>query len=233
MVGNISLYSSDGERLHTIYIGSAPEHGKVEFLERLEKEIYHIKLQYPDATYVGIADGAKVNWAFLDKHTSIQILDFYHATEYLGYAAKAKEPHFQSNREAWLANACHSLKNDSGAAQNLLSEMKSIETKGRGLGIDTREKLAQAIKYFENQQSRMDYNAYLLNNNPIGSGVTEAACKILVKQRLCCSGMRWKRNGLKVVLALRSLKCSGDRFNQFWQRINNVGIGNLSKNVSF
>jgi len=27
------------------------------------------------------------------------------------------------------------------------------------------------------------------------SGVTEAACKTVIKQRLCCSGMRWKEAG--------------------------------------
>ena len=27
---------------------------------------------------------------------------------------------------------------------------------------------------------------------PIGSGVTEAACKTLIKQRFCLAGMRWK-----------------------------------------
>jgi hypothetical protein len=57
------------------------------FLERLEREVYTIKLQYPDATYIGIADGAKANWEFLEKHTQHQILDFYHATEYLTEAS--------------------------------------------------------------------------------------------------------------------------------------------------
>jgi len=40
---------------------------------------------------------------------------------------------------------------------------------------------------------------------PIGSGVTEAACKVIVKQRLFNSGMKWKGQGAKAVLCLRSL----------------------------
>ena len=38
-----------------IYLGEAPEHGS--FFKRLEDEIH--KEQYPDALYLGIADGAK------------------------------------------------------------------------------------------------------------------------------------------------------------------------------
>lgn len=71
MTGTITLYNNTGERLHTIYLGAAPEYGKANFLERLEREVYRIKLQYPNATYVGIADGARVNWDFLERHTQI------------------------------------------------------------------------------------------------------------------------------------------------------------------
>jgi len=39
MVGTLSLYDSEGERQHTIYLGAAPEYGKKSFLERLEREI--------------------------------------------------------------------------------------------------------------------------------------------------------------------------------------------------
>jgi len=43
----------------------------------------------------------------------------------------------------------------------------------------------------------MNYAMHTEKNLPIGSGVTEAACKTLVKQRLCGLGMRWKDQGLK------------------------------------
>ena len=45
----------------------------------------------------------------------------------------------------------------------------------------------------------MDYAEYLEKKYPIGSGVTEAACKTFVKQRLCCSGMRWKEKGAGII----------------------------------
>jgi len=34
----------------------------------------------------------------------------------------------------------------------------------------------------------MNYANYLENNYPIGSGVTDAACKIILKERCCQSG---------------------------------------------
>ncbi len=228
MTGTISLYSRQGERLHTVYIGASPQYGKQKFLERLEKEIYAIKLQYPDAHYIGIADGAKFNWNFLDKHTTYPILDFYHATEYLANAAKAKFPQYYNEvqRKAWLNNACHALKHEAGAANALLNEMREIPTKG--LSCDHQERLSSAISYFRNQKSRMDYNHYRQLNMPIGSGVTEAACKTLIKQRLCQSGMKWGEKGARLLLCLRSLVCTPTRFDQFWERINVTGLSGLA-----
>jgi hypothetical protein len=53
--------------------------------------------------------------------------------------------------------------------------------------------------------------------------VTEAACKTLVKQRLCASGMRWKHTGATIILSLRSLANTAGRWNQFWQKIDQSG----------
>ena len=88
-------------------------------MSRLEKEIYNIKLQYPNATYVGIADGAQTNWEFLQKHTRHQILDFYHATEYLAAASHAVYPMQENKRKDWLDLACHNLKHEQNAAAKL------------------------------------------------------------------------------------------------------------------
>jgi hypothetical protein len=52
---------------------------------------------------------------------------------------------------------------------------------------------------------------------------TEAACKSLVKQRLCASGMRWKSTGATIVLSLRALARTVGRWAQFWQKIDQFG----------
>ncbi len=90
MVGTISLYDSSGERLHTTYIGATPEYGKKTFFKRMAAEITKVSAAFPTALKVGVADGAKTNWPFLTKHTERQILDFYHAAEYLTIVADAQ-----------------------------------------------------------------------------------------------------------------------------------------------
>ena len=57
---------------------------------------------------------------------------------------------------------------------------------------------------------------------PIGSGVIEAACKVIIKQRLCQSGMKWTDTGAKTVLALRCLNESDSMWKQFWDKISNI-----------
>ncbi len=70
----------------------------------------------------------------------------------------------------------------------------------------------------------MNYALHINEQLPIGSGVTEAACKTLVKQRLCGSGMRWKMKGAKVVLSLRALVQTTNRWQQFWDKIIQAGV---------
>jgi hypothetical protein len=65
MTGSISLYDKHGERLHTIYVGAAPEYGKERFFDRMQREIDHVRSLYPKALFVATADGAKSNWDFL------------------------------------------------------------------------------------------------------------------------------------------------------------------------
>ncbi len=97
MVGTIGFYDKDGERLHTTYLAAPPEYGKEKFKTRLEEEIARTKKRYPKVHYLGIADGAKENWDFLTPHTDEQIVDFWHATEYLGKVAEAIFPRDKLN----------------------------------------------------------------------------------------------------------------------------------------
>ena len=224
MVGNISLYDVTGKRQHTIYLGEAPEYGKGTFLYRLEKEIGTIKKQYPDVLYLGIADGAKNNWTFLEKHTSRQLLDYFHVTEYLAtvsyaaYPGKTDKP----KREIWLNERCTQLKHNSEAVEKLIDEMRRL-TRKTSLTKSIKEDLDAALTCFVNHRHMMDYATQIKKQLPIGSGVTEAACKTLVKQRLCGSGMRWKNKGAKVILSLRALVQSKGRWQQFWGNIEQYG----------
>jgi len=217
MVGVVSLYNSKGKRLHSIYIGNSPEYGKKKLKQRLEQEVLNIKIKYPDALYIGIADGAADNWSFLKKHTKLQLLDYYHVTEYLQKVAIAVYPQRsgKANRQEWMSTRCSELKHNNGTVKSLIAEMEKLARK-TSLSAVVKADLLKALTYFKNHKDMMDYPMHLEQNLPIGSGVTEAACKTLVKQRLCCSGMRWKKHGAHIVLTLRALVQSGDRWEQFW-----------------
>jgi len=223
MVGTISLYDAEGERQHTIYLGATPEYGKQKFLERLEAEIRQTKERYPDAAYVGIADGAESNWKFLNQHTQTQILDFYHASGYLGVVAEVLYPNQSAEQKEWLNQSCHQLKHEVGTAQRLHTQMLEL-AKQKGLGKTLSENLQAAITYYHNHQHQMHYSQFRQQHYPIGSGVTEAACKTLIKQRLCCSGMRWKEKGASIILSLRALILTSTRWEQFWNRLNQDGF---------
>ncbi|MFN9052559.1 MAG: ISKra4 family transposase, partial [Pseudanabaena sp.] len=51
-----------------------------------------------------------------------------------------------------------------------------------------------------------------------------AACKVIIKARLGCSGMKWKDWGASVVLSLRALSYTKGRWQQFWSKISRYGF---------
>jgi hypothetical protein len=224
MVGTLSFYDPEGERQHTIYLAAAPEYGKGEFLQRLEREIARAKQQFPDALYLGIADGAASNWRFLEQHTERQLIDFFHTTEYVGKIAQALYPHrhAEAQRAHWQQAHCKQLKHDPEALGMLIGEAARLSQR-RSLAQKVRDDVLSAWTYLTNHRHQMDYPGFTADKLPIGSGVTEAACKTLVKQRLCASGMRWKNKGAKIVLSLRALTHTAGRWTQFWQKIDQFG----------
>ena len=221
MCGTISFYNAQADRLYSLYIGQAPEYGKAGFKKRLQREIDRVKARYPTATYVGLADGAGDNWRFLDSQVDHSILDFWHVTEYLGEASKIVS-RSRYEQKQWLEQNRHRLRHEKGAGAAILEELKKLRKKK--MGTDKRKELEQTITYFTNHVHQMDYAKYAEQKLPIGSGVTEAACKVLVKQRLCNSGMRWKNSGLQKVLNIRSLLLSKGKWKQLWEHVDNIGI---------
>jgi hypothetical protein len=222
MVGTISLYDAAGERQHTTYIATAPESGKAVFLARMQSEIEQVKRLYPQAHYQGLADGAADNWSFLLPHTDSQMIDFYHATQYLGAVAQALHPRSKAQQQTWLDTTCHDLKHKIGSAADRLKTMAAIPT--AKLPQTQQQGLQDAITYFRNHHHQMHYAEAMAAHLPIGSGGTEAACKVLVKARLCSSGMKWKRTGAEIVLSLRALTHTQGRWSQFWDKINRHGV---------
>src|SRR3989449_9958704 len=67
----------------------------------------------------------------------------------------------------------------------------------------------QAYAYLKKRTHWMRYRHYHSQRLPLGSGITEAACKIVFTQRLKRSGMSWTRAGGQVILDLRVIWLSG------------------------
>jgi hypothetical protein len=224
MVGTIALYNKEGECLETLVLGRAPEHGKTQFFAMMDREVAIVKKRYPNAEWTGLSDGSKDLRPQLEKHCSRLGLDFHHAAEYVAEAGGAMRSDPESAKE-WVKDSLHELKHAKSGAAALLEEMREMAAPegGRKYGSEAQKALRAAIGYFEVNLGRMNYWQLLALGHPIGSGVTEAACKTLVKARICVSGARWHIETMAPVLALRSLRLSSDRWGQFWTRVERHG----------
>jgi hypothetical protein len=76
------------------------------------------------------------------------------------------------------------------------------------------EAYRNASQYLNNHKSFMDYQEYRRLGLPIGSGITEAACKTVFTQRFKESGMSWGIEGGGVILTLRLAAMS-----QVWKTV--------------
>ena len=64
----------------------------------------------------------------------------------------------------------------------------------------------------------MQYADHVTAGLPIGSSVTEAGCKELIKARFSRSGRRWKRDTGATIFHLRAIKLS-NRWESFWHKV--------------
>ncbi len=143
------------------------------------------------------------------------ILDWYHAAEHLCDFAKVWHAHDDEARCQWEQEAKGILYEQGGEA--LLTYLGAIELPS-GVSAEVREELRKLIGYFENNRHRTDYPSYLQKGWDIGSGPTEAGCKI-IGERLKGSGMRWVEEGAATVAALRALYVSGGNiWDGFWSQ---------------
>jgi hypothetical protein len=222
MVGTISLFDKEGERQHTLYVAASPQYGKETFYQRMAREIEHVIGLYPKAHRTAVADGAEDNWTFLRQYTSDECVDFYHVTTYVHKVAKAIHPRSPEARQRWVDECCHKLKHEKSYAKTLLAEMQRMEV--ATLSETAQEEFHEALTYFTNHHQQMKYAERREAKLPIGSGVTEAACKTIIKMRMCRGGAKWKEEGAAAVLSLRTLIYTEGRWEQFWAKVDRYGF---------
>jgi hypothetical protein len=165
---------------------------------------------------IAVTDGGNGLEEALQRHLAedlTTILDWYHAAEHLCDFAKVWHASDEETRAQWQHEAKSILYDQGGEA--LLVYLRAIELPPR-MSAEVPEELRKLIGYFENNRHRTDYPTYRQNGWDIGSGPTEAGCKI-IGERLKGSGMRWVEDGAATVAALRALYVSGGKlWDGFW-----------------
>ncbi len=107
----------------------------------------------------------------------------------------------------WAQQMRKSMKTKSDGITRVL---QSAATLRRQHGLCGKpESYDQAYAYLKKRTHWMRYRHYRSQGLPIGSGITEAACKMVFTQRLKCSGMSWTIAGGQVILDLRVIWLSG------------------------
>jgi hypothetical protein len=218
MCGTIALYDRQGARVHTEYLGAMPEAGKATFAQRFTTRVAWVKARYPGALHVCLGDGAAWNWEFFATHypEAVWVLDFYHAATHLHTAAEAifgPGPEAEAYYEQWRTTL---RDQDDGVAQ-LLRSLLYYRNRAE-LSARAQHTLDTELNYFRHHAPLMQYADFRALGLPIGSGVTEAGCKELIKARFCRSGMRWKRSSGAPLLQLRAIKLS-QYWESFWAKV--------------
>ena len=133
-----------------------------------------------------------------------QIVDYWHACEHIHALGRAYYGEGSPQGQRFARAHCRALK-DKGPGK-LLGALARLRPK-----TDEQEQaVGRERGYFQRHRQRMQYHHFRAAGLMIGSGPVEAACKVVVGQRLKGAGMRWSTAGADAVLAARAALLSGD-----------------------
>lgn len=227
----LSVYDRKGRRLGTVYLAYAPELGQQKMTDELTALIDEVLRQWtgplPRLNYLTDAGesetqyyrrvlrklkhprtGERLDWRW--------IVDFYHAAQRLTAMGEAL---FGPGREAaaWAARMRKLLMKPNGPFR-VLHAAAAMRAR-RKLSARARQDYQRAYNYICTRTKHMHYAEFRRLGLPIGSGITEAACKTVFTQRLKLSGMRWKRVGAQTILNLRVVLLSG-----LWDKVYQAAV---------
>lgn len=161
-------------------------------------------------------DGAAWIWRLRDDHFpySESVIDWYHATAYLGTAKQLLYPDGGAAATRWYNRQTTRLYQ--GHAAQIATDL----TKAAAPYAETEAgtTLTAAATYFRNNRDRMQYQELREAGWPIGSGMVESGAKQF-KHRFTGPGMRWSRAGAENLLPVRAaVMTSKARFDDLWAR---------------
>jgi hypothetical protein len=219
----ISVYDRNGRRLGTVYLAQPSEAYQTTLSDQLTSLIRRTLTAWsgplPRLCYVTDAGDAeteyyrqvlrgmrdpKKSWQRLEW---IRIVDYFHVSERIATMAQALRFASERDAHAWMIRM-RKLLTKPGGAGRVLHSVAALRSR-LGVHKSQQAEFRRACNYLRNQRDFIKYSEYRRLGLPIGSGVTEAACKTVFTQRLKLSGMQWKRGGAQVILRLRIVLLSG------------------------
>jgi hypothetical protein len=236
----LSVYDRRGKRLGTVYLAYIPEAGQTTMSKLLTQLVREVLRRWsgplPRLSYVTDAGDnetayyrqvlRRMRHPLTGKRLSWQwVVDYYHASLRLTTMAEAlfgKGP----QATAWTRKMQKLLLKPGGVGR-VLHSAGALRGKYKPRGKRLKE-FRVAYRYLQERRKHMRYAEYRRVGMPIGSGVTEAACKTVYTQRLKLSGMRWKKAGAQTILTLRVILLSGvwsEVFEQVLNGFSEVKVG--------
>jgi hypothetical protein len=150
-----------------------------------------------------LGDGAEWIWNLVKEHypEAVQIVDWFHATEYIAPVAQAAFTG-EAQQKAWTKWVRSALwEGDLDRVIRAFQEYCSHPGTG--------EAATRAVTYFTNNRHRMDYPTYRARGYQIGSGTIESGCKRIATQRLKVAGAIWNEENAIRTAKARSALLSG------------------------
>ena len=219
--GTITVYDRRGRRLGTVYLAYTPEPGQGTMSAQLTRLLQDVLRRWqgpvPRLSYVTDAGdnettyykkvlrrlrhprtGQRLQWFW--------VVDYYHASERLWTMAEAL---FGVSQRSWSwARKMQKLLLKPGGVGRVLHSAAALRHRLTPTGKRLTD-FKRAYRYLQTRRKHLRYAEYRRQGLPIGSGVTEAACKTVYTQRLKLSGMRWHTAGALTILTLRVILLSG------------------------
>jgi hypothetical protein len=168
-----------------------------------------------------VGDGQEANWSVHQQYFShyTAILDFVHAICYVFAAALAG----RSLREGWPIYCRWAQWTWSGQVEKVLEELRQHQQElgppAEGEAEESpRKKVADTIRYLQNQKSRMKYDEYRRQGLPITSSHIESTIK-QINRRVKGSEKFWSEGGADALLQLSADYLSEtEPLPVFWRR---------------
>ena len=159
-----------------------------------------------------ITDGAEWIQTFISAHRpdAIRILDFYHAAEYLAKAGQAFYGEGDPKFKGWYDKQRHELRH--GEADKVMKALETMANDKQSTEI-VKVKIEESIGYLKPRLAMIQYAQFDALGYPVGSGAGEACHTYVIQQRMKQTGMRWAKDNVNSMVALRNMICN-DRWDE-------------------